>query len=66
MLDKINNKISKIKGVNKMREKIRKKTELIYQSMFKLHDDLWLRLADLNKMDVIIDDEINFIWYRLF
>ena len=65
MLDMINNKISKINGVNKMREKIRKKIELIYQSMFKLHDDLWLRLADLNKMDVIIDDEINFIWYRL-
>ena len=66
MLDKINNKISKINGVNKMREKIRKKIELIYQSMFKLHDDLWLRLDDLNKIDAIIDDEINFIWYRFF
>ena len=49
-----------------MREKIRKKIELIYQSMFKLHDDPWLRLDDLNKIDAIIDDGINFIWYRLF
>ena len=65
MLDKINNKISKINGVNKMREKIRKKIELIYQSMFKLHDDPWLRLDDLNKIDAIIDDGINFIWYRI-
>ena len=66
MLDKIYNKISKINGVNKMCEKIRKKIELIYQSMFKLHDDPWLRLNDLNKIDAIIDDEINFIWYRIF
>ena len=28
MLDKVNNKISKINGVNKMREKVRKKIEL--------------------------------------
>ena len=61
ILNKINNKISKINGVNKMREKIRKKIELIYQSMFKLHDGPWLRLNDLNKIDAIIDDEINFI-----
>ena len=56
MLYKINNKISKINGSNKMSGKIRKKIELIYQSMFKLHDDLWLRLDDLNKIDAIIDD----------
>ena len=66
MLDKINNKISKINGVNKMHEKIRKKIELIYQSMFKLHDDQWLRLDELNKIDAMIDDGINFIRYRLF
>ena len=34
--------------------------------LFKLHDDLWLRLDDLNKIDAIIDDEINFILYRLY
>ena len=43
-----------------MSEKIRKKIELIYQSMlFKLHDDPWLRLDDLNKVDAMIDDGIN-------
>ena len=62
MLDKIYNKISKINSVNKMREKIKKKIDLIYQSMFKLHDDPSLRPNDLNKIDSIIDDEINFIW----
>ena len=45
-----------------MHEKIKKKIDLIYQSMFKLHDDPSLRPNDLNKIDSIIDDELNFIW----
>ena len=70
MSDKINNKISEINDANKMLEnikvKLKKKIESIYKSMFKLQraiykNDSRLRLAELNKMDAIIDNALNVI-----
>ena len=69
MLDKINNKISIINEMGtmltKIKVKVKKKIKLIYESMHKLEDDiysddLWLRQAELNKIDAIIDDGIKY------
>ena len=71
MLDKINNKICVINETGtilaKIRTKIKKKIKLIYESMYKLKDEIysddsWLRQVELNKIDPIIDDALNFIF----
>ena len=65
LLDKINNKTHMINKMNKRLAKIKadvtKKIELIYESMYELQDgicsdDSWLSLAELDKIDAIIDE----------
>ena len=71
MLDRINNKISIINETSriiaKIKVKLKKKTKLIYETMYELqdeiyNDDSWLRKVELNKIDAIIDDALNVIW----
>ena len=66
-LDKINNKID---AINKMKRRlarlkaeVTKKVELIYEAMYELqdeiyNDDSWLRLVELDKIDVAL----NVVW----
>ena len=71
MLDRINNKISIINETSriiaKIKVKLKKKTKLIYETMYELQDEIysddsWLRKVELNKIDAIIDDALNVIW----
>ena len=71
ILDKVNNKIDKINKMNKRLEKVKdevtKKIELIYESMYELQDEIysddsWLRLVELEKIDAIIDEALNVVW----
>ena len=53
--------------LTKIKVKVKKKIKLIYESMHKLEDDiysddLWLKQAELNKIDPIIDDALNITW----
>ena len=32
----------------------------------EIYDDPWLRLVELNKIDTILDDALNFVWYELY
>ena len=71
MLDKVHNKINNIgyanKIITKIRDELKKKIELIYESLFfKLSDDSRLRLPELNKIDAIIDDTLNFVWIKIY
>ena len=69
--DKINKKIDKINEMNKrlakVKVKVTRKIELIYEATCELQDEIysddsWLRLAELNKIDVIIDEALNIVW----
>ena len=71
ILDKINNKIditSRInEGLTKVKIKVTKKIELIYESICELQDEIysddsWLRLVELEKIDAIIDETLNVVW----
>ena len=70
-LDAINNKIDMINtlynGIKKVKAKVTKKIELIYESMCELpdeiySDDSWLGLVKLEKIDAIIDQSLNIVW----
>ena len=71
ILDQINNKIDTINKPNnllaKLKAKLTKKVELIYESLCELQDEIysddsWLRLVELNKLDAILDDALNVTW----
>ena len=32
----------------------------------EIYDDPWLRLVELNKIDTILDDALNFVWYEIY
>ena len=71
MLDKVNNKINNITDANKIitkvNAKVKKKIELINKSsLFVLQKASCLRLAELNKIDAIIDDALNLIWNMIY
>ena len=64
----MNNKISKINKTSttlaEIKVKLKNKCTLIYESLCELQDeiysdDLWLRLAELKKIDAIIDYAVN-------
>ena len=75
ILDKINNKIditNRInEGLTKVKIKVTKKIELIYESICELQDEIysddsWLRLVELNKIDAIIDEALNVLWNEIY
>ena len=68
MLDKMNNKISIINETStilvEIKDELNKNIKLIYESMCELQDEIYsddslLTLAELNKIDAIIDDGSN-------
>ena len=75
MLDKINSKISAINKANEVLAKIKvdvtKKLNLIYEVICELQDEIysddsWLRLAELDKIDAIIDEAIDVVWNAFY
>ena len=32
----------------------------------EIYDDPWLRLVELNKIDTILDDALNVVWYEIY
>ena len=60
----MNRKLAKLKA------DVAKKIELIYESMYELQDEIysddsWLRLVELDKIDAIIDEALNFVWNEI-
>ena len=54
-------------GTKKVKAKVTKKIQLIYESMCELQDEIysdnsWLRLVELEKIDVLIDEALNVVW----
>ena len=70
LLDKINNKINNITDVKKIIKKIKDelndKIVSIYEIIFNLSNDSRLRQDELNKVDAIIDDTLNFIYNNIY
>ena len=55
------------KRLEKVKDEVTKKIELIYESMYELQDEIysddsWLRLVELEKIDAIIDEALNVVW----
>ena len=60
LINKINIRLSKAKA------KVSNNIKSIYKGLSKLqNDDSWLRL-ELNKIDTILDDAINVVWYDIY
>ena len=75
MIDKINNKISTInettEGLANIKADLPKKLNLIYEVILELQDEIhsndsWLRLVELDKIDVILEEAFNIVWKRLY
>ena len=75
LLDKINNKTDTINKSNnllaELKAQVTKKIELVYELMCELQDDIYsddsrLRLVELNKINVIIDESLNAVWKVLW
>ena len=75
ILDKINKRIDTINKSNnllaKLKDETSKKIELVYEVMSELQDEIytndsWLRLVELNKIDAIIDEELNAVWKKFY
>ena len=66
----INNKMDFMneigKRLAKAKTKLTNKIEPLYKAMRKLPDDSWLRLAELNKIDAILDDAIDVVEYEIY
>ena len=69
LLDKVNNKINNIIYVNKIiikiKDELNDKIQSIYEIIFKLSNDSRLRRDELNKIDAIIDDMLNFVCNKI-
>ena len=40
--------------------------EAVHELQDEIYDDPWLRLVELNKIDTILDDALNFVWYEIY
>ena len=54
-------------GTKKVKAKVTKKIQLIYESMCELQDEIysdnsWLILVESEKIDVLIDEALNVVW----
>ena len=73
-LDKINHKIDLINKIDEilfeLNTKLINKVKYIYKAMHELQDEIyndpWLRLIELNKIDTILDDALNVVWYQIY
>ena len=66
-LDKINKQIDYINLLAKIRNDFSKNVEEIFGLMNELHDEIysddsWLRLVELNKINVLLDEVLDYVW----
>ena len=40
--------------------------EAVHELQDEIYDDPWLRLVELNKIDTILDDALNVVWYEIY
>ena len=64
--DKLNSINEAIKKLQKLKIEIRNKIQPINNSINKLPRDLQLRLVELDKMDIEINDLINVAWQEIY
>ena len=38
----------------------------MHELLNEIYDDPWLRLVELNKIDTILDDALNVVWYEIY
>ena len=60
LINKINKRLAKAKI------KVTNKIKSAHKAMCKVQDDSWLRLAELNRIDGILDDALNVVWYEIY
>ena len=66
-LDKINNLIDQANLLAETRNDFSKNVDDVCMLMNELQDEIysddsWLRLAELNKINVLLDDSLNYVW----
>ena len=54
------------KIIIKIKDELNDRIESIYEIIFKLTNDSRLRRDELNKIDSIIDDTLNFIFNKIY
>ena len=65
LINKINIRLSKAK--TKVTNKIKSVNKAMHELKDEIYsDDSWLKLVKLNKIDVILDDAINVVWYEIY
>ena len=70
-LDKINKQIDHANLLARIRNDFSKNVEEICGLMNELHDDIysddsWLRLVELNKINVLIDEALGYVWKTFY
>ena len=66
LINKINTRLAKAKT------KVTNNIKSVYKATCKLQDEIysdddsWLRLVELNKIDTILDDALNVVWYEIY
>ena len=70
-LNKINELIDQVNLLARIRNDFSKNVEEICGLMNELHneiysDDLWLRLFELNKINVLIDEALDYVWKTFY
>ena len=66
-LDMINKQIDQANLLARIRNDFSKNVEKICGLMNELHDEIysdhsWLRLVELNKINVLIDEALDYVW----
>ena len=70
-LDMINKQIDHINLLARIRNDFSKNIEEICRLMDELHDEIysddsWLRLVELNKINVLLDEVLDYVWKTLY
>ena len=70
-LDMINKQIDHMNLLARIRKDFSKNVEEICQLMNELHDEIyrddsWLRLVELNKINVLLDEELDYVWKKFY
>ena len=70
-LDKINKQVDHVNLLARIRNDFSKNVEEICRLMNELHseiysDDSWLRLVELNKINMLLDETLDYVWKTLY
>ena len=70
-LDKINEQIDHVNQIARIRNDFSKNIEEVFWLMNELqdviyNDNSWLRLVELNKINVLLDDSLDYMWKTIY